>query len=127
MKNLSTGCLLALFSLLAGGCAGSREPPRPLGISVDRSVIPKALPATEDQAAYRAMLTEARQWQRQAASVDGEWRDVDALLQQAQQAAEAGDFARAIELAEFARFQAEMGYRQMRAQEQVENPRFLYY
>ena len=93
----------------------------------DRSVIPKRLPAVADEAAYQRMLKEAREWQRKAASVDGEWRDVQSLLEQAEQAAAKGDFRRAIELAESARFQSEMGYRQMRTQERVVNPPFLYY
>jgi hypothetical protein len=94
---------------------------------VDRSVIPKKLPPMADETAYRQMLLSAQKWQRKAQSVNGEWRDVGALLDQSERAAEAGDYRGAIGFAESARFQAEMGYRQMRAQEDVENPTYLYY
>ena len=104
---------------------GTQVAPEPM--PVDRSVIPKKLPAVADEAAYGRMLKEAREWQRKAASVDGEWRDVQSLLDRAEQAAASGDFRHAIELAESARFQSEMGYRQMRTQERVVNPPFLYY
>ncbi len=96
-------------------------------MSADRSVIPKKLPAISSEAEYGRMLKAAREWQRKAATVDGEWRDVQSLLVRAEQAAVTGDFRRAIELAEAARFQSEMGYRQMQTQERVVNPPFLYY
>jgi hypothetical protein len=73
------------------------------------------------------MMESAWEWRRKAASVDGEWRDVGILIEKAEAAAAAGDYARAIDLAEQARFQAEMGYRQMEAQKAVKNPQFLYY
>jgi hypothetical protein len=89
-------------------------------------VIPGRLPELADRAAYERLRREAREWQRRAASVDGEWRDVEPLLSRAEEAAAAGDFERAAALAEFALFQAEMGYRQMKAQERVTNPPYLY-
>jgi hypothetical protein len=73
------------------------------------------------------MIDEAKLWQARAASVDGEWRDVQALIDAAEAALEKRDYATALEHAESARFQSEMGFRQMRAQEQVVNPLFLYF
>ena len=119
-------CLVTGLLVLAG-CAGVQQPVVRPQNTYDRSVIPKELPPVADEAAYLQMLKAAREWQRQAHSVNGEWRDVQSLLDQAEQAALAGDYRYAIELAESARFQAEMGYRQMRAQEKVDNPPFLYY
>ena len=119
-------CLIA-GSLAAAGCTLVEQPIVRPQATYDRSVIPKELPPVADAATYRQMLSSARKWQRKAQSVNGEWRDVESLLDQAERAASAGDYRNAIELAEFARFQAEMGYRQMRAQEIVDNPPFLYY
>ena len=125
----STASILFLLGALLGlaGCAAVQAPVVPQRNAVDRSVIPKKLPAVADEAGYRQMLKVAREWQRKAQSVDGEWRDVQLLLERAEQEAAAGDYRKAVELAEAARFQAEMGYRQMRAQEKVDNPPFLYY
>ena len=117
---------LAISTLAQFGCTSTQEP-SPTEPATDRSVIPRQLPAVPDRNAYERLLQEAREWQRRAAAVDGEWRDVEPLIQRAQQAAAAGNFAYAVELVESARFQAEMGFRQMKAQEQVGNPPFLYY
>ncbi len=47
-----------------------------------------------------------------AESVDGLWRDASAILQEAEQAAEAGYNDKAVKLADQARHQGEMGYNQ---------------
>ena len=124
-------CMTLCLGLpLLHGCATTPQPGEPVAreaTPLDRSVIPRRLPAQASEREYRKLLDEAREWQQKAASVDGEWRDVEPLLQQAEQAAAAGDYRRAIDRAENARFQAEMGYRQMRTQERVVNPPFLYY
>ena len=117
---------LAISMLALGGCRSTQTLP-PTEPAVDRNVIPRQLPSVADRDAYERMLGEAREWQRRAAALDGEWRDVEPLIQRAQQAAAERDFAHAVELAESARFQAEMGYRQMKAQEHVGNPPYLYY
>ncbi len=113
--------------LFLGGCEtmdGSRQvkdKPR------ERELIHRQLPEVEEQRSAEQLLVKARDWQRKAASVDGEWRDVGILIDQAEQAAAKGDYRAAMEKAEHARFQAEMGYRQMQAQEKVDNPAFLYF
>lgn len=119
---------LSLIAAMLAGCTGlQHQPSVRTPQSVDRSVIPKELPPVADDAAYRQMLLSALDWRRKAQSVNGEWRDVGPLLDRSARAAEAGDYRTAVELAESARFQAEMGYRQMRAQEKVDNPQYLYY
>ncbi len=120
--------VVGLFMVLGlAGCATTPEGPPVEPNKVDRSIIPRVLPAVADQRSYHRMMETTLEWRRKAASVDGEWREVGPLIFKAEQAAAAGDYARAIDLAELARFQAEMGYRQMQAQEDVTNPPFLYY
>lgn len=127
MKSANILRRIAPVMLLAG-CASLTTQDKPTGPSkVDRSVIPREMPSIADQQAYLDMLRSAREWQRKAASVDSEWRDVDSLLEQAAEAAGAGNYAQAIERAEQARFQAEMGYRQADVQQEVTHPPFLYY
>ncbi len=120
-------CISLLASVGLTGCATAPEVPPVEPNKVDRSIIPRELPAVADQRSYHQMMESALEWRRKAASVDGEWREVGPLMAKAEQAAAAGDYARAIDLAEMARFQAEMGYRQMQAQEDIMNPSFLYY
>ena len=128
MKLQSIGYLLSLAVILGlAGCAATPDGPPVEPNKVDRSIIPRKLPAVADQRNYHRMMESALEWRLKAAAVDGEWRDVGALIAEAERVAASGDYARAIELAEMARFQAEMGYRQMRAQEDVMNPPFLYY
>ena len=123
--------LTGLFwlSLTAGllACSSTPGPDRPAEQALDRSFVVRALPVAADPGSALDMIREAKEWQAEAAAVGGEWRDVQPLIEQAERAAAQGNYAKAIERAEFARFQAEMGFRQMRAQEQVVNPSFLYY
>ena len=65
-------------------------------------------------------------WQRKAASVGGEWSEVNLLLEQAEAAARAQDYLRAKSLADRAREQGALGYEQMKSQPKVENPPYLY-
>ncbi len=76
-----------------------------------------------DKSTYMKAFAEAKMWQKKAASVGGEWRDVGKFLQQAEAAAQKGDFETAVKLAETARFQAEMGYKQALEQKDA-GPRF---
>ena len=51
-----------------------------------------------------------------AASVGGEWRDTRKIIEKAQDAAESGDSAAAVKLANKAKAQAELGYAQAMSQ-----------
>jgi len=108
---------------MLAACAATPPP-----VATAKAPAPSRAPpaAVSQQQDYERKATEARQWQRRAAAVDGEWRDVDSLLRQAQDHAARGRYRRAFELAEMARFQAEMGYRQMQGQSTVHNPDYLY-
>jgi len=66
-----------------------------------------------DTAAARSAITAAEDALKKARSVDGEWRDArKKLLKKAKAAASKGDFKKAIELANKAKFQADTGYTQ---------------
>ncbi len=125
-KIVSAGVgLICILSL--GGCEVMqglqlvRDQPKQTGLTHRQP------PEVKDQRIAEQSLVDAREWQRKAASVGGEWRDVHVFIEQAEQAAARGAYQMAIDQARQARFQAEMGYRQMKAQEQVSNPPFLYF
>ncbi len=94
MKKLAialTGALLVALS----GCASTGKPEDA-----------NAAAATAAIEAAEAALNKAR-------SVDGEWRDARKVyLKKAKAAAHKADYKTAIELANIARFQGEMGYQQ---------------
>jgi len=69
--------------------------------------------AAGDAAAARSAITAAEDALKKAHSVDGEWRDTrKKILKKAKAAASKSDFKTAIELANKAKFQADMGYTQ---------------
>lgn len=65
--------------------------------------------AADDPAAAIAAAKEA---QKKAASIGGEWRDIGKFLKKAEEAAKGGDTKKALKLAKKAKFQAEAGYKQ---------------
>ena len=72
-----------------------------------------ALPvAGATQADFDQKLTAAQQARDKADAVGGVWRDVDKLLKDAQAAATAGDYDKAMSLATTAQSQSELGYQQ---------------
>ncbi|NOX91766.1 MAG: SoxXA-binding protein [Gammaproteobacteria bacterium] len=69
--------------------------------------------AARDAAAARSAITAAEDALKKARSVDGEWRDSrKKILKKAKAAASKGDFKKAVELANEAKFQADAGYAQ---------------
>jgi len=69
--------------------------------------------AAKSTAAAKSSITAAEDALKKARSVEGEWRDSKkTLLKKAKAAASKGDFKKAIELADIAKFQGEMGYAQ---------------
>lgn len=129
MPKLAPWMAGLMLALSLGGCetlerlrmGGTSEQP------VSSGGTQPSQPEVADQRNAERLLAQARDWQRKAASVDGEWRDVQTFIEQAEQAISRGEYARAIALAEQARFQAEMGYRQMKSQETVDNPPYLHF
>ena len=65
---------------------------------------------------FESVASEAKAAIKKAASVDGEWRDSEKILNKAEKAAKAGDMKVALKLAKTAEFQGEMGYKQAMGQ-----------
>ncbi len=81
--------------------------------------------ANEDEE-INQLIEAAKVAQQKAAAVDGEWRDVNEMLELAEKAAISGDLEKAKELAELAKLQSELGYQQAVEQKgNVEHPSIL--
>ncbi len=78
-----------------------------------------------DAASFEEAVTAAEAARKNAASVGGEWRDTGKLIKKAKAAAEKGEYAKAIELAETARKQGELGYQQAMDQKNIGLPTYL--
>lgn len=82
-----------------------------------------------DMEANAAMATDAIAKavaaQKKAASVNGEWRDTGKFIKNARKAAEAGDYAKAIRLAEKAESEGNLGYQQAVSQSELKIPPYL--
>lgn len=110
-------------------------PEKPVATAMSEQKAETVSTSAVDKAAYDAALTAATEAVDKAASVGGEWRDTrwkkstfvkwtspsgetvkGSYMTVAAKAAEAGDFAKAVELLEMAKFQGEMGYEQAMAQ-----------
>lgn len=74
---------------------------------------PQAIPADVVQA-----IKDAQAAADKAASVEGEWRDTDTWIKQAKSAAKAGKYDKARELANKAKFEGDMGYKQAMEEKQ---------
>lgn len=71
-------------------------------------------------------IAAAKAAQKAAASVGGEWRDTGKIIKAAEEAAAAGDTEKAIELANKAKTQGELGKAQAMTEQGVGNPKYLY-
>ena len=78
-----------------------------------------------DAAAFDNTMKAAIAAQKAANSEGGEWRDTGKLIKQAKEAATAGDDDKAIKLAEQARRQGELGYKQALAEKNAGLPPYL--
>lgn len=67
---------------------------------------------TKTRKQYQTALAEAKAAQKKADSVGGEWRDIGKFLKQADLEAKAGNYNKAVKLANKAKSQAEIGYQQ---------------
>jgi len=81
--------------------------------------------AQADAADYEKMLRAAEAAQKTAAGVGGEWRDVGKMIKAAKEAAESGAYGKATELANRARQESELGYKQALAQKNAGMPDYL--
>lgn len=79
-----------------------------------------------DKAEYEKALADAQAAIKIAASAGGEWRDTGKILKAAEEAAKAGDYDKAVKLANTAAFQGRMGAQQANEQVNAGNPAYLY-
>lgn len=108
MKILKFGGLAALVLSMAVGCAGQPTEPE---------VDPEQVKA-EQMAAAQQAIADAKSALEEAKAIGAEWRDTEELIKQAEEALAAEDTAKAIELANQARRQAENAIAQKRAEEE---------
>lgn len=85
-----------------------------------------AAPSGSGSAGFDQALQDAKAAMAEAKAVGGLWRDTGKILKQAEKAAAAGDYDKAIELANTAEFQGKMGKKQALEQDNVGNPGYLY-
>jgi hypothetical protein len=81
--------------------------------------------AQADAADYEEMLRAAEAAQKTAAEVGGEWRDVGKLIKAAKAAADSGAYGKATALANKARQQSELGYKQALAEKSAGMPAYV--
>lgn len=105
MKQLLSA--LALAALLSG-CAGET-----------------VKPATAESSNSAIAAAEAAR--KKAGSVAGEWRDTAKFIKQAKSAAKSKNYAKAVKLANKARSEGELGYKQAVAQKELRMPSYLKY
>ncbi len=110
--------VIFLVGLLSSGCTTTSGSKTGAATSDAMEATPAATKAN-----YEAAMAAAKEAQKKADSVGGEWRDVAKFLSQAELAAESGDYAKAIKLANMAKFQCEAGYKQAISQMDA-GPRF---
>jgi hypothetical protein len=115
MHKILLAAALATAALGINGCA-------------QQETMPAAAPAAASgaEAGYQAALAAAKAEQKKAAAVGGEWRDTGKTIKQAEEAAAAGDYAKAKKLADQAAFESRMGQEQAASQVNVGNPAYLY-
>jgi type II secretory pathway pseudopilin PulG len=80
-----------------------------------------------DQQSAQAAIAAAETAQKNAASVDGEWRDTGKMIKQAQAAMKKGNFDEAVKLANKAERQGKYGYEQAVSQKDLKMPSYLKY
>jgi hypothetical protein len=81
--------------------------------------------AGDEAAQFKQAIEKAEASKKKAASVNGEWRDTGKLIKKAQAAAKKGDYANAINLANTAYRQGELGYQQAVEQKDAGFPSYM--
>jgi chitodextrinase len=81
--------------------------------------------AGDEAAQFKQTIEKAEASKKKAASVNGEWRDTGKLIKKAQAAAKKGDYANAINLANTAYRQGELGYQQAVEQKDAGFPSYM--
>jgi len=82
-------------------------------------------PSGEQKAAYEQAVKDAKAAIKQAGSMGHEWRDSGKTLKKAAKAADAGDYDKAIKLANKAKREGELGHKQAMAEKNAGPPAVL--
>lgn len=80
---------------------------------------------TPDRSQALAGIEAAEAARRRADSVGGEWRDTAAMIEKARTLAEAGRYGAAVELANDAKRQGELGYDQALGEQHADFPAYV--
>lgn len=80
-----------------------------------------------DAAMAAEAIAKAEAARKKAASVNGEWRDTGKFIKQAEEAAKAGDYSKAVKLAHKAAEEGRLGYEQQVSQSELKMPSYLKY
>ena len=88
-----------------------------------------ALLAADDESAAKVqkLIDAAEAARKEAASVDGEWRDTAAMIKQAKELKDKGEYVKAAKLANEAAKQGHLGYEQAMSQKDLKMPSYLHY
>jgi hypothetical protein len=83
--------------------------------------------ANPNVAKAQQMIEKAEAARKQAASVDGEWRDTAKIIKQAEEELANGEVVSAMKLAAEAHKQGVLGYQQAVSQRELKMPSYLHY
>lgn len=95
-----------------------------LGLAI---VLSSTLTMAANKKTAEAAIAAAETSRKNAASVEGEWRDTGKMIKKAEAAMKEGNFAKAVKLANSAKRQGKYGYEQAVAQKKLKIPSYLKY
>ncbi len=95
----------------------------PLALAFALAFTSACATASVKPADVQAAISAAKAAQKKAASVGYEWRDTGKMIKKAEALAKKGELEKAMKLAEMAKFQGEMAYKQYLDQKDVQ-PRY---
>ncbi len=114
---------LVLTAMTVTACGETT--PEKKGDAAPVATAPAKPAPTGNKAEYEAALAEAKDAQKRAAAAKGEWRDLEKVLKQADEAAKAEDYAKATKLAKKVKAQAELGIEQANSEKNAGHPSIL--
>jgi shikimate kinase len=88
-----------------------------------------SLLAADDESAAKVqkLIDAAEAARKEAASVDGEWRDTAGMIKKAKDLLAKGEYVKAAKLANEAAKQGHLGYEQAMSQKELKMPSYLHY
>lgn len=122
-KNHAAMLLTVGLTVLALTACGETTPEKKAD-AAPTSTAPAAK-ATGNKAEYEAALTEAKAAQKKVSAAGGEWRDLEKMLKQAEEAAKTEDYAKATKLTLKVKAHAELGIEQATSEKNAGHPSVL--